>query len=430
MNENLKFLGDHVPGLNVVGIDVQELPSTAVQGTCVLHTETGEYSVYSVRANNIGSAWTRYPASKGLMAYFDDAVYGNTGLIWKEVVSSGTGGTDSQTLAILDHTLAITGGNAITLPDNQTLSLSGNTLAISGGNSVTLPSGGTGGTDSQTLVISDHTLAISGGNSVTLPDNQTLAISGTTLAISGGNSVTLPSGSSQFFQSGTNTTLSGAGTALSKYQYDVATATTTALGVARFATAPEALAGTANVISTPSTVNTQLEARYTQSNIAVGFATSEKLLITNPTVRTYANATISDTVLNPSAGWGTWQNSSVFGFSQAGAYRFDIHGLLFAEISNASTMKRTNITAYLVIGSIAYWLGGAINQLIEIGSVFPSSGISGSITSYNVSAGDLAYIVIVSAANPGFTTLNIYWGITGATQSGGNSASGLIITKV
>jgi hypothetical protein len=617
MNENLKFLGDHVPGLNVVGADTDPLPATAAQGSCVLHLATGEYSVYSVKADNSGSAWTRYPASKGLMAYFDDVVYGNTGSMWKDATSQGTEAFMPVTTPIVPITIdnttapgsgtgrvffsdidaggfntdagrmsfsadvifnnyfalnpsghvavvlrqdpatqntAIRGQGAIfgnvslapegtsVVPGFQLEGFAGGTdpqgnrlipggaspealadgknykiliesskspdgskyirgavykqvargydcvydsgdvldtlvgtdmtktgLFIghvfgsgSGGWSIgitnakvtwsafgqkmtdVLASSGGGGTDSQTLSISGQTLSISGGNSVTLPTSsadgsETKLSAGTNVTITGTgtsgspyviNSTGTGTGTTQYFQSGTNTTLTGAGTIASKYQYDVATATEGALGVARFATSAEAVAGTGGVISTPSTVNAQIAARYTQANVAVGIASSQKLLMSNPTVRTYAQATLFDTMLDPGAGWGSWQSSEVFRFSEGGAFRFDVNGFLFAEIGNASTNKRVNISAYLVVGGVAYWLGGGISELIEPGNIYPSSGISGSVTLYNVAANDAAYITIASNANPGFTTFNIYWGITGAIQGGGSGASGIIITKV
>ncbi len=75
--------------------------------------------------------------------------------------------TDNQQLSISGHTISLTNGGSVTVPDNdnQTLSLSGNTLSISGGNSVDLSSY-LDNTDNQTLTLSGNTLSISGGNSV------------------------------------------------------------------------------------------------------------------------------------------------------------------------------------------------------------------------------------------------------------------------
>lgn len=87
MNENLKFIGDHLPNLNVVGVDPDAMPSSAVQGAAYLHTATGEYSIYSMDADVEESGWTRYPASNGLVALFSGVLYGNTGSAWVELES-------------------------------------------------------------------------------------------------------------------------------------------------------------------------------------------------------------------------------------------------------------------------------------------------------------------------------------------------------
>ena len=87
MNENLKVISDHLPALNVVGTNVSPLPSVAAEGETVLNLATGTYSVYSLNAQGLSSGWQTYPASKGMLALFDGAVYGSTGAAWEVVAS-------------------------------------------------------------------------------------------------------------------------------------------------------------------------------------------------------------------------------------------------------------------------------------------------------------------------------------------------------
>jgi hypothetical protein len=88
MNENLKVISDHLPSLNVVGVNVSTLPATATEGETVLNLATGGYSIYSLSADGLSSAWQTYPASKGMLALFDGAVYGSTGTAWEVVASN------------------------------------------------------------------------------------------------------------------------------------------------------------------------------------------------------------------------------------------------------------------------------------------------------------------------------------------------------
>ena len=87
MNENLKVISDHLPALNVVGTNVSPLPSVAAEGETVLNLATGTYSVYSLNAQGLSSGWQTYPASKGMLALFNGAVYGSTGYAWEVVAS-------------------------------------------------------------------------------------------------------------------------------------------------------------------------------------------------------------------------------------------------------------------------------------------------------------------------------------------------------
>ena len=264
MDTNLRVIGDHLPSLNVIGIDVDPLPSLPAQCSVVLHTATGEYSVYSANEGLTGSSWTRYPASKGLLTYHDGKVYGNTGSSWVEA-SSGSGST-SPTIA------------------DMSLSLS----------------------------------------------------------------------------------------------------------------------------------------------------TQERKLISNPTTRTYANAIINDSVVNPGSGFGSWINGSTFKFTQAGAYRIEAFGVLFAECVNGTdAFKRIQVSAHLVVGGIAYWMGGAISQAIEPSGttgIYAAGNISGAVSVYDVSVNDTVYLVIGSNENPGLSVFDIYFGITGAAIDG-SGGSGIIITK-
>lgn len=113
----------------------------------------------------------------------------SAGSVIGDAISAATSGT-MQTMSLSGHTLSISGGNSVTLPDNdtdaQTLSLSGTTLSISNGNSVTLPA--SGGTDSQTLSISGNTLSISNGNSVTLPSGSSGGGTGSVITFVGWSS--------------------------------------------------------------------------------------------------------------------------------------------------------------------------------------------------------------------------------------------------
>jgi hypothetical protein len=96
----------------------------------------------------------------------------------------GLPGADQQTLSITGNTLAISGGNSITVDGSssneyQTLSLG----SVSGGNIPVILSGTTAGGASTQVTV----------DASALNELQTLSISGSTLSISGGNSVTLPS---------------------------------------------------------------------------------------------------------------------------------------------------------------------------------------------------------------------------------------------
>lgn len=82
MNENLKFIGDHLPGLKVIGIDLDEVPTTAPQCSAILNSETGEYSVYSMNANTSKSGWTKYQPAKGLFCVYEGDIYTNNGSAW------------------------------------------------------------------------------------------------------------------------------------------------------------------------------------------------------------------------------------------------------------------------------------------------------------------------------------------------------------
>jgi hypothetical protein len=266
MDSNLRFIGDHLPSLSVIGIDVDPLPSLPQQCSVVLHTTTGEYSVYSANESLTGSSWTRYPASKGLLTYYNNKVYGNTGSSWVDAGLGSDSGSTSPTVADLTFSLS----------------------------------------------------------------------------------------------------------------------------------------------------------------------TQERKLISNPTTRTYANAVINDTVVNPGSGFGSWINGSTFKFTQAGAYRIEAFGVLFAEcVNGTASTKRIEVNAHLVVSGIAYWLGGGVSQGIEPSgttSIYASGNVAGSASVYNVAVDDTAYLVIGSNANPGLSVLDVYFGITGGTN-GGNGGSGIIITK-
>lgn len=82
MNENLQYIDNHLP-LNVLSIDPDPMPATAVKGEAVLFAEDGTYKVYNNGpAAGDGPIWTLYPANKGLMAIKDGIVYENTGTSW------------------------------------------------------------------------------------------------------------------------------------------------------------------------------------------------------------------------------------------------------------------------------------------------------------------------------------------------------------
>jgi hypothetical protein len=140
-------------------------------------------------------------------------------------------GSDDQTLTLTaDNRLQIEDGNEIDLnifnnsgSDNQTLSLNGNTLAITGGNDVSLA--GFVNTDNQTLSIAGNTISLTNGGSIDLPpgtvdtDQQNLSLAGNTLNITSGTGVDLTpilaSGAdgviSQVALAGTDLNFTGAG---------------------------------------------------------------------------------------------------------------------------------------------------------------------------------------------------------------------------
>jgi len=85
--------------------------------------------------------------------------------------------TDTQDLSISDHTISLTNGGSVTVPDNyaantdnQSLSYANSTdvISISNGNSIDISEVNT---DTQDLSISGHTISLTNGNSVTVPDN-------------------------------------------------------------------------------------------------------------------------------------------------------------------------------------------------------------------------------------------------------------------
>lgn len=106
------------------------------------------------------------------------------------IITLAFSGTTTKTLTLTGANGRTVTGNFTDLDtdtDDQTLSLTGSTLAIEGGNSVTLPS--YTDTDDQTLSISGNTLTISEGNSVVIPSATNIYNSNGTLT--GNRTVTL-----------------------------------------------------------------------------------------------------------------------------------------------------------------------------------------------------------------------------------------------
>lgn len=170
----------------------------------------------------------------------------------------------------------------------------------------------------------------------------------------------------------------------------------------------------------------------TIADMSRSVSTQPRKLISSPTTRTFANAVLGDVVLNPSSGFGSWINSSTFQFTKAGAYRIEAFGVLFAEcVNDTLTMKRVRADAHLVIGGIAYWMGGGVSELIEPSgteSVFAAGNVSGSVSAYNIAVGDTVRIVIAANEDPGLSVFDVFFGLTGSAVEG-NGASGIIITK-
>ena len=169
--------------------------------------------------------------------------------------------TDAQSLELVGNNLTISNGNTVVLPtfvevdgsvtnELQTLSQAGNTVTLSnGGGSFTMPTTtvtaganvtvtGNGSsstpyivssinTDAQSLALVGNNLTISNGNTIVLPtfvevdgsvtnELQTLSQAGNTVTLSnGGGSFTMPTTS---IIAGTNTTVSGNGSASTPFQ--------------------------------------------------------------------------------------------------------------------------------------------------------------------------------------------------------------------
>lgn len=171
-------------------------------------------------------------------------------------------------------------------------------------------------------------------------------------------------------------------------------------------------------------------ARSSLDNTAFAVAISVKLL-TIGAARTWTTIKNSDS--KKDAEFGLWNaDGSVFTFTQAGSFQFDVSGLLLGQADNAGgTLKRINAGVYADFGTFTKW-AGQLSQLIETedGVTF-ATGVATTVRIPNVAIGQTFKLVAYTDPNPGMASLALGWGVAGGVQGTPENpaASGVMITR-
>lgn len=88
MNENLRFIADHLP-LTIVYADVARPAAGTEEGEAWINTGTGEYAVWSKNNDGVAS-WNIYPPARGIYGYNVTAqtFLVNTGAGWQTLLAT------------------------------------------------------------------------------------------------------------------------------------------------------------------------------------------------------------------------------------------------------------------------------------------------------------------------------------------------------
>jgi predicted TIM-barrel enzyme len=134
----------------------------------------------------------------------------NTTVIYDDVAGNlKINAPDDQVISIIDHTISLTNGGSVTVPDNNTQltteevqDIMGNNTWINGNNTTVIYDDVAGtlkinATGDQALSISGHTISLTNGGSVTVPDDQVISIIDHTISLTNGGSVTVPDNNTQ-----------------------------------------------------------------------------------------------------------------------------------------------------------------------------------------------------------------------------------------
>lgn len=482
MNENLKVISDHLPALRVLGVDISPLPSMAAEGDTVLHIATGKYSVWSLKADASLSSWETYPASKGMLALFNGQIYGNTGWSWDLYGEKDEVVTNLGSLTI-DNTTPQGGGFGSklfpeTVPNGYNIGagrMSFSADVVFGSYFSLNPNG-------HMAVILRQDPALSGvavrGNGIAIGNlvgstegtqvNPGAQIEAWANTVNPQQNRLIPGADSkEALQDGVFYKLlveSSVGQDGHKYArmaiykqtargYDCVVDTGDVLDTlvgSDFTKSGLAIGHVfgANVAgwsiqftnmkvwwgpfgakNTDTSYIEQSESQTSQANTAAANATSFKQMATGAG-RVASTIKMSDLKLN--SDFGSWNaDGSVFTFSKAGAYEFNISGVIGGLANNANTgIVKVTGGAYANFGTFSQWVG-AIDSVIPPGS---NIGFSAAITSTmrvsNVTAGQAFSIEAFLNGVPSGTDVVFGWGLSGgAGQSGSNSAgSGVVIT--
>lgn len=110
MDENLRFIGDHLP-VNIVTIN-GERPLYGSEGDCHIYTSTGNYSVWSTGPKLQAPVWNDYQPAAGLVAMHSATgdLWGNNGSSWINVTEAISGSVEdfldeAAVLALISHSL-------------------------------------------------------------------------------------------------------------------------------------------------------------------------------------------------------------------------------------------------------------------------------------------------------------------------------------
>jgi hypothetical protein len=489
MDENLKVISDHLPGLRVLGLDISPLPGTAAEGDTVLHVATGKYSVYSLKADTSHSGWETYPASKGMLALFNNQVYGSDGSSWS-VVGSGSGSGS--------------GSGVVTNLGSFTMD---NTTAPSGGfgrkfYADTVPGGyniGAGRMSFSTDIVFNNYFAVNpdGHMAVVLRQDPALAetaVRGNGMAI--GNLTGAPEGTqvnpgaqvelwANSVNPQENRLVPGAesGEALQDgVPYKLLVESSVAPDgnkYARMAIYKQTARGHDCVVDTGDVLDTLVGSDFTKAGLLIGHVfganvSGWSIAFTNMKVwwgafaakntdtsyggsggggsiasvanTAFSNATTFKAIpVGAARAWhtvvmgdaknnssfGTWDAAgSVFTFTKAGGYEFNVNGLLGGLCDNAGGVVKVAASVYADFTSFQQWVGRLDSTIVSGSSQSFATAVTGTVRVPNVAVGDTFKLVAVVDPMPGLTNMQFGWGVAGGVAPDGTSpaGSGVIIT--